>query len=645
MASRFVLPFADVGGGITPSDGALLEFFITGTSTPKDTFTTEALNIANTNPVVANANGVFPDIWLPDGARYKVTLDDKNIVQKFESDPVIGGGSSSAAKEPFANVAAMVASTELNIGDIVETAGAITKGDGGQNQHEIVAAATGTADGGSFIDLTGITGQAKGLFPGGIQVSTQFQAVGDNSTDDTTEIQAWLDFVKSINGHGVINKISKVSTVIIDGVNGMKLSGKGALSGDGLVAHDAVLELKSCTDLAIEREFSVTANFSTNYTAGVKVWSDGTPTSSLLNLKCIVTGAQLAWQFGDSANPDALLSEMNLTEGYTFGCPRVLEVFGSQAVVNVSDYQLVSSLGSGTGSWLTLPRGVIRAIGALVQVSGGEIILADVTTGETLNVRPINSPGFDDAYGKIVCSNVEIESASQMATATNPGAVASPVRGELSFSQCGGVHTSNSFAFVLTASDYVGDVSFKDCSFFSTVARTQPNVQADGNAHLYVDEKSFGTNFLQGLSGLVGGIVHFSNRQIGYYVNVAGQSIPNATQTVLNFTVENTGNSFDRFNGDHLAGVFTVPTGGLQGVMVSAQFLLVGTDTVNSEFYIRLNGTAVGVTKNDVYQSDTIFLGDLVATDTIDVVFNNLSAGALTAGSTVTDFFQISAWN
>jgi len=117
MASRFVLPFADVGSGITPSDGALLEFFISGTSTPKDTFTTEVLNIANTNPVVADANGVFPDIWLPDGARYKVTLDDKNIVQKFEADPVIGGGSSSLAKETFDNVAALVASKDLNIGE------------------------------------------------------------------------------------------------------------------------------------------------------------------------------------------------------------------------------------------------------------------------------------------------------------------------------------------------------------------------------------------------------------------------------------------------------------------------------------------------------------------------------------------------
>jgi hypothetical protein len=147
MASRFVLPFADVGQGITPTDGALLEFFEAGTSTPKDTFSDEGLTTPNANPVVADANGLFPDIWMPDGARYKVTLDDKNLVQKWEADPVVGGASAKLTLKVFATVAAMVSNTELNVGDIVETAGYIASGDGGGNQYEIVAAGTGTDDG------------------------------------------------------------------------------------------------------------------------------------------------------------------------------------------------------------------------------------------------------------------------------------------------------------------------------------------------------------------------------------------------------------------------------------------------------------------------------------------------------------------
>ena len=48
----------------------------------------------------------------------------------------------------FATVAAMVASTDLNVGDVAETSGYLAKGDGGDNKYDIVAAATGTADGG-----------------------------------------------------------------------------------------------------------------------------------------------------------------------------------------------------------------------------------------------------------------------------------------------------------------------------------------------------------------------------------------------------------------------------------------------------------------------------------------------------------------
>lgn len=88
MASRFVIPNADVGDGIKPEDGAKLSFFETGTSTPKNTFSDAAGTIPNANPVIADANGVFPDIFIT--GKYKVILTDKNDVQTGfgEADPV-----------------------------------------------------------------------------------------------------------------------------------------------------------------------------------------------------------------------------------------------------------------------------------------------------------------------------------------------------------------------------------------------------------------------------------------------------------------------------------------------------------------------------------------------------------------------------
>lgn len=88
MAYRFVLPFADVGIGISPSTGAKLEFFNVGTSTQKDTFSDFALTIKNSNPVVAGPNGLFGDIFL--GTSADVTLDDGNTpsVQKWGPETV-----------------------------------------------------------------------------------------------------------------------------------------------------------------------------------------------------------------------------------------------------------------------------------------------------------------------------------------------------------------------------------------------------------------------------------------------------------------------------------------------------------------------------------------------------------------------------
>lgn len=88
MASRLILPYADVGSGITPADGAQLFFFDSGENTTKDTYADQALTIPNTNPVIANAQGVFPDIWI--SGSYKVQLKDKNdvLANPGEWDPV-----------------------------------------------------------------------------------------------------------------------------------------------------------------------------------------------------------------------------------------------------------------------------------------------------------------------------------------------------------------------------------------------------------------------------------------------------------------------------------------------------------------------------------------------------------------------------
>ena len=92
-------------------------------------------------------------------------------------------------------VSDMIADTTLLVGGFVFTTGYTSSGDGGDNSYEVVAAGTGTADGGSYIDLTGSGHQAKGLFPRGVINARQFGALGDGSTVDTVGLQAALDYL------------------------------------------------------------------------------------------------------------------------------------------------------------------------------------------------------------------------------------------------------------------------------------------------------------------------------------------------------------------------------------------------------------------------------------------------------------------
>ena len=72
-----------------PYAGAKATFLETGTTTPKNTYSNASLSSANTNPVVADADGRFGDIYLIAG-RYKVVLATSADVTIDTLDPVDG---------------------------------------------------------------------------------------------------------------------------------------------------------------------------------------------------------------------------------------------------------------------------------------------------------------------------------------------------------------------------------------------------------------------------------------------------------------------------------------------------------------------------------------------------------------------------
>ena len=76
-----------VDGNGAPYAAAKAAFYLTGTTTPQNTYSDAGLSSANTNPVVADANGRFPDIYLS-AARYKVVLTTSADVAIDTLDPV-----------------------------------------------------------------------------------------------------------------------------------------------------------------------------------------------------------------------------------------------------------------------------------------------------------------------------------------------------------------------------------------------------------------------------------------------------------------------------------------------------------------------------------------------------------------------------
>jgi hypothetical protein len=68
--------------------GAKLNFYATTTTTPQDTYTTSARNVAHANPVVADSAGLVPIIYLDPALTYKATYTTSADVLIYTQDPV-----------------------------------------------------------------------------------------------------------------------------------------------------------------------------------------------------------------------------------------------------------------------------------------------------------------------------------------------------------------------------------------------------------------------------------------------------------------------------------------------------------------------------------------------------------------------------
>jgi hypothetical protein len=89
MAHLFYFPgYQALSTSGTPLAGAKLSFFQTGTTTPANVFANAARTTALSNPVIADGQGRFPQIYADPAVAYRVRLTDSVNVQQWQEDGV-----------------------------------------------------------------------------------------------------------------------------------------------------------------------------------------------------------------------------------------------------------------------------------------------------------------------------------------------------------------------------------------------------------------------------------------------------------------------------------------------------------------------------------------------------------------------------
>lgn len=85
MWSGSTIPWIDPNGA--PRSGAKAFFFNAGTTTPRTVYRDSGLGISHDHPVVANASGMFPAIFLPAGD-YRLRIEDETGVTLSDIDGI-----------------------------------------------------------------------------------------------------------------------------------------------------------------------------------------------------------------------------------------------------------------------------------------------------------------------------------------------------------------------------------------------------------------------------------------------------------------------------------------------------------------------------------------------------------------------------
>jgi hypothetical protein len=436
-----------------------------------------------------------------------------------------------------------------------------------------------------------------------------------------------------------------VADLVFDNVPDLHVQMDGAIFVAIPSPHDCVMRIAHTSPgMVFSGRLLVDGNWRLDYRAAVIV------DASFVHMENVdIKYAALAWLIGDStvvhpgwADPATYgVFEITIRGGQTRACIRAVEAWGANTVVRFQGAMLISgNTGdfainpSRPAGWDTWSWEAVTSVGAIVYVDAGQLVATRATYDHpAIVIEPINTvdAAYTKPWGRVYLTGSHLEAPVHVNTRNPTAIVSADTTVAVSFANTQGYVAGDSNAVTLDAT-FTAGVRVAGCNFYAPpgAARTALNVaSASSAAHVYVDDSSYGFNFVKGLNGVSGGIPHFTGKQIVNARQKSGQSIPSAGATVAWNTLDGNDNS-SRFHAAMAGGVLTVPAGGLRDVVIDASLALSGA-APSADLQIKVNGTAIAMAPyvSSNWKSVRALLPVLNAGDTVSIFMATNTGGAI----------------